>query len=164
MSLQRMSLSTKVRSTASSGSQVYESKRAVQEYLLFHYGKDKDVIPFDIPIDFALSFTQRSALLCQQTVTKANGACNRVLDVGCAVGGLSFELSKYFNEVVGIDFSQSFVDAANEMKETKSKTIEIMKQGDNFFQTTVSIPSDANTSKVNFFQGDACNIDPKLGK
>ncbi len=35
------------------------------------------------------------------------------LDIGCAVGGASFELARSFNHVLGIDFSQHFVNAAN---------------------------------------------------
>jgi 2-polyprenyl-3-methyl-5-hydroxy-6-metoxy-1,4-benzoquinol methylase len=34
------------------------------------------------------------------------------LDIGCAVGGATFELARSFSHVLGIDYSQSFVDAA----------------------------------------------------
>ena len=37
----------------------------------------------------------------------------RALDVGCSVGGGTFELATTFDEAVGFDFSQAFVDAAN---------------------------------------------------
>lgn len=36
--------------------------------------------------------------------------------MGCAVGGTAFELSRYYDEVMGVDFSQAFVDAANFIK------------------------------------------------
>ena len=36
-----------VRSTAASGSMVYESERAVHEYLLTHYGSPTDQMPYD---------------------------------------------------------------------------------------------------------------------
>ena len=52
----------KVRSTASSGSQVYESKRAVSEYLAFHYGNEGDIIiPHALSPVHALKFTATSA-------------------------------------------------------------------------------------------------------
>lgn len=35
------------------------------------------------------------------------------MDIGCAVGGASFELARAFPHVMGIDFSQHFVNAAN---------------------------------------------------
>ena len=38
------------------------------------------------------------------------------LDIGCAVGRSTFELSQKFNQVVGIDYSQAFIDCCNKMK------------------------------------------------
>jgi cyclopropane fatty-acyl-phospholipid synthase-like methyltransferase len=38
------------------------------------------------------------------------------IDIGCAVGGASFHLAAHFDTVLGVDFSQSFVNAANMMK------------------------------------------------
>lgn len=35
------------------------------------------------------------------------------VDIGCAVGGASFELARSFPHVLGIDYSQHFVNAAN---------------------------------------------------
>lgn len=35
------------------------------------------------------------------------------LDIGCAVGGATFELARAFPHVMGFDFSQTFVNAAN---------------------------------------------------
>ena len=35
------------------------------------------------------------------------------LDIGCAVGGATFQLARAFPHVLGIDFSQQFVNAAN---------------------------------------------------
>jgi len=34
------------------------------------------------------------------------------LDVGCAVGGATFELSRAFTDVIGVDFSHGFIEAA----------------------------------------------------
>lgn len=76
-----------VRSTAASGSQVYESKRAVDEYLLFHYGENKDMMPLDgVNVDFALNFSERCAKIGSDWVSKVDGKPLRVLDIGCAVG------------------------------------------------------------------------------
>ena len=46
---------------------------------------------------------------------------NKVLDFGCGVGRLSQSLSKYFNEVNGVDISQSMIDKANEFNQYKNK-------------------------------------------
>ena len=39
------------------------------------------------------------------------------MDIGCAVGRSTFELATQYEEVLGIDFSASFVDKCNELKE-----------------------------------------------
>ena len=40
----KATFSSRVRSTAASGSQVYESARATHEYILFHYGGSDSII------------------------------------------------------------------------------------------------------------------------
>jgi hypothetical protein len=45
-----------------------------------------------------------------------NPVPSRALDIGCAVGRSSFELARGVKEVVGIDFSASFVRACNDLK------------------------------------------------
>jgi SAM-dependent methyltransferase len=182
-----MSTTEKVRSTASSGSQVYESKRAVTEYLLFHYGSNDNVlIRHNNSPDHALNFLKQSAELCSRyipvtdgrldyfflhsildmnikTLLKGSSSRGRALDIGCAVGGTSFELTAYFNEVVGIDYSNHFVDAANMMKERGEAEIDILKQGTIFTKANVKVSDHLDRQKASFYQGDACNLDPKLG-
>ena len=69
-----MSTAEKVRSTASSGSQVYESKRAVTEYLLFHYGSNDNVlIRHNNSPDHALNFMKQSAELCSRYIPVKEG-------------------------------------------------------------------------------------------
>ena len=141
---------------------VYESSRAVNEYLLFHYGSPKDLFPYEGEFSGpqeALNFPVRTAgIVASLDCTKG-----RVLDVGCAVGGASFAFAKNFNEVVGIDFSQHFIDAANNLKTNKAANYDIQKQGKIFLNRQAVLPSDTDTSKVKFQQGDACNLDANLG-
>lgn len=58
----------------------------------------------------ALNFTGRLAQLCKKHSKVGPGT--RALDVGCAVGGATFELARYYDTAVGIDFSHAFVAAA----------------------------------------------------
>jgi putative 4-mercaptohistidine N1-methyltranferase len=148
-----------VRSTAASGSQIYESSRAVSEYIQFHFGEPTDLMPYSFGPKDALNFPQRTADICK----KYAGKQSSVLDIGCAVGGASFELSKHFDRVVGIDFSQHFVDAAITMKDTKTLHYEMLKQGNIFLKKTAILPADIDVSKVSFLVGDACNLDAGLG-
>lgn len=149
-----------VRSTASSGSKVYDSKRAVHEYLLAHYGKSHEIMPYEFNEKGALNFTERLAKLCS---THALGN-ERVLDLGCAVGGSSFHLTKSFQEVIGMDFSNHFIEAAKIMKDKGKMDYEILKQGQIYTNTIAEIPNDSDKSKVSFEVGDACNLRPTLGQ
>ena len=152
---------TKVRSTTASGSIIYESSRAVNEYLYFHFG---DIFTSDL--QQALNFPQRCAQICGKLIkdNKKIDSNLRVLDVGCAVGGTTFQLSKYFDQAVGIDFSHHFIDTANKMKDLRTLQFSILKQGKLFEKHQATLASDIDSSKISFFQGDACNLDPKLGK
>ena len=40
----------------------------------------------------------------------------RGLDVGCAVGRSSFELSRLCAEVIAVDYSQTFIEAAEQIR------------------------------------------------
>ena len=149
-----------VRSTASSGSKVYDSKRAVHEYLLTHYGKPKEIMPYEFNEKDSFNFTERLANLCSKHASN-NG---RVLDLGCAVGGSSFHLTKSFNEVIGIDFSNHFIEAANIMKTNGIMDYEILKQGKIYTNTVAEVPNGSDRSKVSFEVGDACNLRSTLGE
>lgn len=164
-SITRKAMSNEVvRSTAASGSQVYESKRAVHEYLLFHYGRNSDVLPVAFDASAALDFSERIGTIADSLASRFQVRKGRVLDLGCAVGGASFQLSQHFDTVVGIDYSQHFIDAANHMKAEGSMPYSILKQGDNFIDGLAAVGNDVDRRKVSFMQGDACNLTPDIGK
>lgn len=50
---------------------------------------------------------------------KSENIKGRALDLGCAVGRATIELAQYFDEVVGIDYSNSFIEAANKVLHEK---------------------------------------------
>lgn len=151
-----------VRSTASSGSIVYEGTRAVNEYLMFHYASDSVLLPYSFGPKESTNFPSRCAALCSNWRPTITGS-TKALDLGCAVGGSSFELSRHFDKVIGIDFSQHFINAANEMKSKGELPFEILKSGNVFEKHTAKLPEGIDPSKVDFFQGDACNLDPSIG-
>ena len=78
----------------------YETLKLVEEYLLFHYGEAAEVLPYEDGPVAALGFAVRSVTQMVD-VGKQRG---RALDLGCSVGRSSFELSKFCDTVVGIDF------------------------------------------------------------
>ncbi|CAI5743356.1 unnamed protein product [Peronospora destructor] len=150
-----------VRSTTASGSTIYESERAVHEYLQFHYGEPSAVVPYSFAPRDALEFLPRTVEDCANLTPASQRG--RALDLGCAVGRATFELSKHYDEVVGIDFSQHFVDAANQMKERGEMEYEAHIQGDIHELRLARLPKCAKPAVVVFQQGDACHLSLSLG-
>lgn len=74
------------------------------------------------------------------------------LDIGCAVGGTSFELSRDFTRVVGIDFSQAFVDAANSLKKTCQAPFEYSVEGELTAQSVAILPDGVFPKRITFLQ------------
>jgi 2-polyprenyl-3-methyl-5-hydroxy-6-metoxy-1,4-benzoquinol methylase len=59
---------------------------------------------------------QRCAQWLLEGAHKYGSGTARALDIGCAVGGASFELARGFGEVLGVDLSRAFIDAANQLQ------------------------------------------------
>jgi len=134
-------------------------------YLGLHFpqsGSKENVSPImdhsNSPIH-GLGFPQRVAnLMASLNPVRTN---NRALDVGCAVGGASFELAKSFYHVEAFDFSENFVAAAKRMQSGEELTIKVPIEGDISEEVSVihepGVDADL-LEKVNFFQGDACAL------
>ncbi|MCH1510615.1 MAG: methyltransferase domain-containing protein, partial [Akkermansiaceae bacterium] len=91
-------------------SEVYESGRYVGEYLLFHFGSAEEILPWPGGPTEALDFPVR-------TVGHfSKGRVKRALDVGCAVGRSTLEMSRSADEVIGIDFSKAFIATAEKVR------------------------------------------------
>ncbi|PRW60369.1 hypothetical protein C2E21_0705 [Chlorella sorokiniana] len=155
-------------SSAGGGVSAYETRRAVDEYLQFHYGKPEEILPYELGPKDALRFTEEIALLCErhcgalQDFTGEREEATAV-DIGCAVGGASFELARAFPHVLGIDFSQHFVNAANTVKERGWMRYTAVEEGDITVERSAVVPEDIDRSRVRFQQGDACNLPAELG-
>lgn len=145
---------------APKGSEIYESDHAVAEYLLFHYGTPDDVLgrmpgPRDA-VGFATRLVNQLAAIHPET--------SRALDIGCAVGGSSFELSKTCAGVVGIDFSRAFIEAACRLRTTGSLRARKRIEGTRFADFEAIVPEDSRREVVEFEVGDACVLRDDLGQ
>eukprot|EP00953_Heterococcus_sp_UTEX-ZZ885_P036273 18694-Heterococcus_DN1.PRE.3 len=148
-----------VRSTTASGSAVYESSRAVDEYLQFHFAKAHDVLPYSEGPSSALNFPAKCAQACVAAAVHSGKQDKlRALDVGCAVGGATFELARGFDEVVGVDYSAAFVAAAETMRTEGQLQYSRLAEGDVFEQRVAQLPAGVDCSRVQFRVGDACAL------
>jgi putative 4-mercaptohistidine N1-methyltranferase len=136
---------------------IYETEKLVSEYLLFHYGTAADILPWEQGPASALGFPARIASRF------SDGEVERSLDLGCAVGRSSFELSRSSREVVGIDYSQAFIDAADGIKGTGAARISRLEEASLESQVEVRLPDGVCPGRVSFEQGDAMDLRGDLG-
>ena len=140
---------------------IYESGRILQEYLLFHYGSDGDTLPWGFGPREALGFPRRCVAELLDAPALVPDA--RALDVGCAVGRSSFELARHCREVVGVDFSQAFVAAAEEIRRTGALAYGYAVEGARAAAAVARVPEGADASRVDFRCGDAMALPADLG-
>src|SRR5689334_6578178 len=140
----------------------YESERALAEYLLFHYGAPKEVMPWAFGPVTALNYPARCVSECVDLPRLSERA--RGLDLGCAVGRSAFELGRHCQEVIGIDLSHRFIEAAQHLQKHGSLSYRYIQEGDLTSETTALVPAELPRTRVRFEQGDAQQLRSDLGK
>ena len=131
---------------------MYETDVLVSQYCEFHWGAE----PFGVP-----NFPRA---LAQLAIDAMQGRpMRRALDLGCATGRASFELARHFEHVVGIDFSARFVGVGTQLAEQQRIRYQLPDEGELVSYHEHSLQEyglqDA-ASRVEFVQGDACNLKP----
>lgn len=140
---------------------IYETGRILREYLLFHYGGEGDTLPWSFGPRDALGFPRRC--VAELLDASALPARARALDVGCAVGRSSFELARHCREVVGVDFSQAFVGAAEAIRRAGALAYEYAVEGARVAAAVACVPEGVDASRVDFRCGDAMALPEDLG-
>jgi len=112
---------------------IYETQELVDMYLNFHFGANN----FGVE-----NYPYVCSQVCIEKAKKLN-IKGRALDLGCAVGRTSIDLAEYFDEVIGLDYSEAFIKAAQQVLNKNYEQV---------------------NHKVKFVVGDACNLDASLSK
>lgn len=141
---------------------LYETDALLSQYLLFHYGADHEILPYGFGPHEALEFPRRC--VTENVAFEALSAQARALDVGCSVGRSSFELARHCSEVIGIDFSQNFIEAAQKLASDGKLTFHYTLEGHAVDESTATIDADIDRSRVHFEVGDAQDLRADLGE
>jgi len=133
---------------------IYETDRMVSEYIEFHYGEAQLGVP-NFPV------------ACVDAVREVyDGGFDRALDLGCATGRSSFELAKDFAHVDAIDFSARLIEPPTRLKDQGSQRYVVHDEGDLVTYKDIKLSDfdgyEAVKDRVNFMQGDACNLPTKF--
>ncbi len=167
---------------------LYETPRLVAEYLLFHYGRDADILPWDFGPASALGFPRRSvselidlavhsSKEAELPVGRAAGSpggaeaecdragrtTSRALDLGCAVGRSAYELAEHAGQVIGIDYSRAFIDCAERIRRGEPVPYLRLDEAEQTTPLTAARPDDAAAERIAFEQGDAMRLRADLG-
>jgi len=131
---------------------IYETDELVSQYCDFQYGEEH----FGVQ-NFAVACAQK-AIKYTQDIKQGSA-----LDLGCATGRASFELAKAFDKVCGIDYSARFVQVGVELQ--NNNKVGYYQNGEGGLKTRHEVHLDelgldSVKDKVEFWQGDACNLKP----
>lgn len=130
----------------------YETDKMLSEYAEFHYG--------DRYFDVA-NFPETLANMAMDAM--GDQPKGKALDIGCAVGRASFELAKQFDHVTGIDFSARLINVGVQLQKHGVIRYSIADEGELMLYRERRLDEfvDQETAqKVEFMQGDACNLKP----
>jgi putative 4-mercaptohistidine N1-methyltranferase len=135
---------------------LYETPKLLAEYLLFHYGKGEEVLPWEFGPKDALGFAVRSVtkLLDETRV----GAEARALDLGCAVGRSCYELARVCVDVLGVDHSQNFIQAATCIRDAGALPYPRLDEAQTQTNLIALRPEQGDQGRIRFEQGDAMNL------
>ena len=142
-------------------SRFYESDRALSEYLLFHYGSGRDILPWPFGPRRALDYPVRciTRFLGRLRV----GRDRRALDLGCAVGRSCFELARHCGEVIGIDSSRRFIECAERLRSEGRVPFRYEVRGQQEALSCARVPQGIDRDRVRFEEGDALHLRQGLG-
>ncbi len=132
---------------------IYETDSLVSQYCEFQYGESY----FGV---------KNFAVACAEAVSHhSKGKLSSALDLGCATGRATFELARYFDRVTGVDFSARFIQVGAELQ--KNGKIRYQRAEEGCLSTVQECHLDdlglaSIACKVEFWQGDACNLKSKF--
>jgi len=132
----------------------YETDKLLSEYAEFHYGDEYYSVP-----NFSKSLAQLAI------TTHADRPKKSALDLGCASGRATFELAKHFDHVTGIDFSARFIAQGVQLASNHPLRYALCDEGELVSYKSRSLAEldlAEVREKVQFFQGDACNLKPQF--
>ena len=139
----------------------YETDTQLNEYLVFHYATLEQTLPWEFGPQQAFGFHTRLADCIDTSQLPTN---SRALDLGCSVGRTCFELTRICSEVLGVDYSNSFIDAANRILRSGSIPLILKREGMLGDSVTNHLPNGINAERVSFLQGDAENLPESIGR
>ncbi|KAF8296747.1 putative methyltransferase domain containing protein [Trypanosoma cruzi] len=147
------------------GSEMYKSELCARQYMEFHYTPSRTSYAQRLrTISESFDFPQRMAQKFKEFFPEAKNEQTRALEIGCATGASVLEMSKYFDSVIGVDYSEIFIHFAQEVLRENSVphvsrvSFGAVDQGDIEVTRHVRLSHGLFPKRCQFFWGDAMNL------
>lgn len=111
----------------------------------------------------ARDYTKKVAKLLTTAMAKTKAPSDRALDLGCGVGGTTFELARSYKRVLGLDVSATAIETAQQLQEEGERPYYMVEEGEIKAQRIASVPAGVDVRRVEFKQADAMGLAPDLG-
>eukprot|EP00667_Euglena_gracilis_P001879 EG_transcript_1879 len=131
------------------------TQRAVGQAAHLHYGGLDPLAPAGTAF-----YAKRCAQLVADLCDRLNVPTTSALDLGCSVGGISFELAQVFSRVHAIDLDEQMIHFANTLKAEGKLPYDVVEEGRLTTQQWAVAP--ANRQNVTFQVTDATCLPPDL--
>ena len=141
----------------------YSHEIMINSYKHFHYWDEKYFGVANFPQNVA-KFAIETARNHSES-SNNNYKFTKAIDIGCAVGRISYELSRTFENVIGVDFSHEMIGVANDFLKNGELEWNMPNEGeiyDEFGVTFNDLNLKTNITNLAFQQNDALNLDQKL--
>lgn len=137
----------------------YETDPNVTQYLESHYAQPSIELAYK-------AFYQALSELVKDSVKSLNVKTTKLLDLGCKVGRVSFELSSVFEQIDAVDFSAAPIKHAVKLQEGKEVRYTLKAEGELVtFKKVEPLPKALlSNAKLIFSQGDASNLKAKYSQ
>lgn len=140
------------------GGERYETDALLDQYMLFHWGSRAEQRDEDISSTVGHPDTRMFMETMAELVGDFATSYGSALDLGCATGRASFELARRFERVLGLDYSEAFIDAASVMQRQGSLAYSRLESGRHTTPMMARVPAAIDRSRVDFIQGDASRL------
>ncbi len=146
---------------------LYESPKLLGEYLLLHYGGERELCHPALPVPASVTSVPFPVRCVQELLDPAllpsPPSEITALEVGCAVGASAFELARHCHRVEASDYSASFIAAAQRLRSEGHHSATRLLEGTITAQFEAIVPPEIDRTRVSFSVQDATSLPAGMG-
>lgn len=143
-----------------------EDDAMVNAHMSFFYPPAGTYFPYELDVGSVHTYPSRVAQECARIAQKCSAPVSRALDFGCSVGRTSFELTRTYDSVMGIDTTARFIAACHSMRSGGNMKYRRTDQDGAEEVILATVPDDipeADRQRTEFWQGNLRNLSVHYG-